>query len=262
MKHFLCLLTACIAAATSTYASLNSDLFAYWNFDETSGTTASDYTNNNDGTLSGDTEWVSGKFGNALDFDGTNDHVSAGTGNPVGAGNTMTISLWATADSLSDASNTLNGLIGKRNSSFDSTMPFHFGVKQLKPRIERSGSNASFSAAIGTTDGWTGYKHIALTISGTAATVYIDGAVHGTGTYTLGTATDAPITIGSTYPTKAEWDGQIDDVAMWSRALSATEIQSIYNANAALGTLIPEPSSYALLLGLATLGAAAIRRPR
>ena len=44
--------------------------------------------------------------------------------------------------------------------------------------------------------------------------------------------------------------------------LAATEIQSIYNANAALGTLTPEPSSYALLIGLATLGVAAIRRRR
>lgn len=221
--------TNAIVMPPSLSSGLTEDLFAYWNFDEGTGSTAADGTGQHDGTITGATwDTSTGKFGNALSFDGTSDDVSVGTGNPVGNGDQLTLSLWATADSLSDSSNSLNGLIGKRNG-YDSTMPFQFGIKQLVPRIERSGSGASLGVAIGSAvTGWAGYKHIVLTISGTTATVYIDGAVHGTGTYELGNATDAPMTIGSTTPTKAEWDGNIDDVAIWSRALSAEEVQLIY----------------------------------
>jgi hypothetical protein len=234
-------------------SGLTQDLFAYWTFDEGTGASAADGTGNHDGTISGATwDTSTGKFGNALSFDGTSDDVSVGSGNPVGSGDTLTLSLWATADSLSDSSNSLNGLIGKRNG-YDSTMPFQFGIKQLVPRIERSGSGASFGAAVGTElAGWTGYKHIVLTLSGTTATVYIDGVVHGTGIYELGTDTDAPLTIGSTAPMKAEWDGNIDDVAIWSRALSAEEVQFIYASGVeglALGQ-ISGFSSWAIAFGL------------
>jgi len=68
----------------------------YWKFDEGSGTVAKDETeNNNDGTISGAT-WVSGKYGNALNFDGINGAVNLG----VGAGtldqisNNFTVSAW------------------------------------------------------------------------------------------------------------------------------------------------------------------------
>ena len=61
---------------------------AQWKFDEGSGTTAYDSTeNNNDGTLSGfaspptsTSGWTTGKYGTALSFDGDNDYVNAGSG--------------------------------------------------------------------------------------------------------------------------------------------------------------------------------------
>lgn len=43
-----------------------------WLFDENGGDTAKDSVGNNDGTLLKDPKWVEGKFGNALEFDGTN----------------------------------------------------------------------------------------------------------------------------------------------------------------------------------------------
>ena len=56
-------------------------------------------------------------------------------------------------------------------------------------------------------------------------------------------------------------DGKIDDLAIWTRALSTSELTSIYNAGLAgqsLQTLIPEPS--ALALGSAGLLMLAWRR--
>ena len=50
------------------------DLAAWWRLDEGSGTTASDASGNgNNGTLNGDPQWVAGKLGGALEFDGYSD---------------------------------------------------------------------------------------------------------------------------------------------------------------------------------------------
>src|SRR3989344_1329664 len=53
-------------------------LVGYWNFEEGTGTTAADATDQgNDGTLTGGPTWVSGKAGNgtALEFDGSTQYV-------------------------------------------------------------------------------------------------------------------------------------------------------------------------------------------
>jgi hypothetical protein len=49
-------------------------MVAYWKFDEGRGTTASDSAGRNNGTVHG-AEWTSGKFNNALSFDGVDDYV-------------------------------------------------------------------------------------------------------------------------------------------------------------------------------------------
>ena len=59
-----------------------------------------------------------------------------------------------------------------------------------------------------------------------------------------------------------EWNGEIDDVAIWNRALSESEILQIFNAGQAGTSLgaIPEPTVG--LLGLLSLGLLTIRRRR
>jgi prepilin-type N-terminal cleavage/methylation domain-containing protein len=58
-------------------------LVGYWPFDEGSGTIAKDYSGNgNDGTLVNGPTWVDGKVGKALSFDGVDDYVQI----PLGTG--------------------------------------------------------------------------------------------------------------------------------------------------------------------------------
>lgn len=80
---------------------------ACYNFDEGIGTIAYDSSGNgNDGTLSNAStgytcgvsgacpDWVTGKYGNALKFDGIGDYVNAGNGAGLNLTNSFTISLW------------------------------------------------------------------------------------------------------------------------------------------------------------------------
>ncbi|MCK5174325.1 MAG: PASTA domain-containing protein, partial [Planctomycetes bacterium] len=74
-----------------------SQAVAYWNFDETAGSVASDSSENGyDGALinmdNGD--WVPGNTGNGLDFDGINDYVTAGNVCASLAGKDITVSAW------------------------------------------------------------------------------------------------------------------------------------------------------------------------
>ena len=102
--------------------------------------------------------------------------------------------------------------------------------------------------------------------AGNVGTLYVDGVLQATNTVNpINSDTNLPLMIGENPgANNREWNGQIDDVAIWNRALSETEILEIYNAGLAgnsLATLaIPEPSVG--LLGALSLGLLAFRRRR
>ena len=82
------------------------------------------------------------------------------------------------------------------------------------------------------------WTHVAVTLSGNTATLYINGAVAGTNT----DMTIHPASLGSTtqnYIGKSQWSadpaiqGAVDDFRIYSRALSPAEIQSLATMNPA-----------------------------
>jgi len=61
------------------FQTCSAELVGYWSFDEGSGEMAKDGSGNgNDGSLENGTEWTAGKFGDAVQFDGTDDYVDVG----------------------------------------------------------------------------------------------------------------------------------------------------------------------------------------
>jgi len=75
------------------------DYVSYWKFDEGSGLTAYDEseTNNNDGALTNldpATGWVSGKYGQALNFDGSDDYVNGGNNESLDIIGEIAIEAW------------------------------------------------------------------------------------------------------------------------------------------------------------------------
>lgn len=94
---YLCLITISLLLASQSFArvDLNSAV-AIWLFDEGNGDEAKDLTENgNDGKLTNGPEWVQGKFGQALTFDGVDDYVDITTqdGFPKGS-EARTVTLW------------------------------------------------------------------------------------------------------------------------------------------------------------------------
>jgi hypothetical protein len=56
--------------------SVSADLAAHWSLDDGAGTVATDFSGNgHDGTVGGTANWVGGKTGGALDFDGATTYI-------------------------------------------------------------------------------------------------------------------------------------------------------------------------------------------
>ena len=84
--------------------------------------------------------------------------------------------------------------------------------------------------------------------------MYVDGELVGSDTsgYVLQNRNNAMQIGGNPDAGNRGWNGNIDDVAVWDRVLTADEVSSIYNGGdgASIGSLtsgVPEPSSIALL---------------
>ena len=86
---------------TSSSAVLDPDtIVGMWKFDEGKGNTAKDSSENgNDGTLMSNPKWVDGKFGKALEFDGTN-FVDMGNDESLQFDGDVTIVCWVRPESV------------------------------------------------------------------------------------------------------------------------------------------------------------------
>ena len=113
-----------------------------------------------------------------------------------------------------------------------------------------------------------GWHHLVTTVEGGIRTdMYVDGELVGSDTsgYALQDRANAMQIGGNPDAANRGWNGNIDDVAVWDRVLTADEVSSIYNGGdgASIGSLtggvVPEPSSIALL-GLGGLALAFRKR--
>jgi len=242
------------------------NLLGYWQFEEgTGGTTADSSGNNLTGTLAGTPlpVWVTpsqaGLGLGALDFSPTA-RVSIGNPPELQLTGPLTLTAWTLADSLSGSGRvvTKGGNSGNRGWSLGVESAGYYAFQ-----IPGSGTTlASISTAPGTVPlgQWT---HLAGVYdpSDLSMKLYINGVLAPT---TLG-ATPVPATmfnpatavsIGTRSDGSTRWDGQLDEVRIFNRALSLADILSLPE----LAAVVPEPSTLALcgvaavLLGLRRFG--------
>ena len=218
------------------------DPVAWWKLDEASGTTTSDSSGNgNTGTISG-AAWVTGKLGNTLSFDGADDYVNVGSGSSIDDINVKTVSAWIKFNSYGEGS---FGRIIDKEYSDDEGWFFYLN------NVDVSNSFGYFHqvAGVGTTYGdWaasanslsTGqWYHLAVVYDRTNVNndpiFYVNGVLKSTTELTAPSATPAGdgnqnAYIGNKLDGTRTFDGLIDDVRIYDRALSASEIQAIHKS--------------------------------
>jgi hypothetical protein len=216
-----CVFVFGLFSANIAEAQDDPNLIGWWKMDETSGTIAVDSSGyGNDGTVVGGAQWVSGYIDGAMDLDGDDDYVDCGYDPIFNTANEMTVAAWVTIRSVPTAwaSVVAKGEYSWRISNNNTERTYHFGITIW------SASNPSVNGV--TAVGLDEWHHVAGVYDGANINLYLDGLLDSTVATTSPIGVNAANVLIGENPEAAgrNWDGLIDDVRIYSRALSAAEI--------------------------------------
>jgi len=218
-------------------------LVSYWDFDHIAGKTVEDRWGNNDGTMVGNPQKVEGKIGNALEFDGDN-YVDCGNDASLNfsSTNSWTISAWINTVTTSD-----EGVFSRIDAAQDykgyELMIVANGQIATGLINAWSSSNSLWVDTVGT--GWAdeNWHHIASTYDGSenvdGMKIYVDGNSEALDIiqngFTSGNSIDPNknAKIGARINGAGitnEFNGTIDEVAIYNRALSEDEVEQNFTA--------------------------------
>ncbi len=221
-----------LAGADLVQADLTDGLIAHWKLDETSGDTAYDSAGDNDGTVYGSPIWdPNGFIDGALDFDGIDEYVEVPDTASLSNMANITISTWINPDTITAIAHGYR-IISKWDPTDKEFVIKHSNLSGGGDGEIQVGFYTKHNYTTGfnlSADSWT---HLCVVWEGTQyAKVYKNGILNETVTLS-GTPSpvdsDAPTVIGKHCSTPTEYfDGHIDDVRIYDRVLSESEIREL-----------------------------------
>jgi hypothetical protein len=206
------------------------NLVAWYRFDEGSGNIAHDETKRNDGNLVNNPAWVDGKFSKALRFNsGSNQYVRNPDASKLPLGSSpRTMMAWINPVSYPDA--TYNGIVayGAMACTGQGSL---LSIKNDGRLSMAFWCNDAYQTT-GPTVPLNQWTHVALTYSGgTTVRFYINGQFVQESSLSAGipaNTQNGPIRIGCTDDPGRCFNGIIDEVMIFNRALSDEEIKFLY----------------------------------
>ncbi|MBN1817032.1 MAG: hypothetical protein JW828_06700 [Sedimentisphaerales bacterium] len=217
-----------MAVSPSVTAALTDGLVGYWPLE-------GDYTDvsgsGHDGVLVGTATPTTGILGDGLLFSGDwGNAVDCGTWDPSETTGQLSVSIWV--NWTGHRTDTWQGIIGKRDA-------WQSSGEQIEYCWFIEAAETDDSVALQSTASWVSlggplpegqWHHIAISFDGTTVTTYRNGAEISSGGFILGPKKDAHIWLAATNTGPANnFNGAIDEAAIWDRALTAQEITQLYN---------------------------------
>ncbi len=210
---------------SQTHSLLGSDLVGWWNFNDGDARDLSGHGNN--GTITGATftDGVPGTGGSALSFNGVGDYVDAGNNESLNITNAITASAWIKP--------TTTGQVGSVLEKGDTFNPPAEGYLLLVIsdamywRIGDGTDNDRLNPSFTSTD-WT---QVVGTFDGDRLIMYFNGIEVASKNTSLESiaVSGSTLKIGRRSAANTQYfNGLIDDVRIYSRALTASEIQTLY----------------------------------
>ena len=210
-----------------TGRNITDGLVGHWKFDEGSGTIAYDASGNgNDGTLVNGPNWVDGKRGGALGFDGSSNYVDCGNDESLNITDEITISAWIYPKGFHDHW----PCIVSKGPSWESGVTLWMNWNGL---ISFAIAGQHYYFQYVDLNSW---NHVVATFSLSDEKILV--YKNGLSSSPIGRNTALPghdsmrvgISSPGTYPSGyGQFNGLIDDVRIYDRALSPEEIQDLYN---------------------------------
>lgn len=251
-----------------------SGLTGWWQLSDGSGTTASDSSGNgSNGTLVGfptdNSEWVAGKTGTALAFDGS-DHVTLPSGaGQIGSGD-FTVSLWANYTDTAPGNTYLGAVSSAASGSLGTQTGYiitYFNSSDVAFAVSNNTGSSSSALDSSLSPGW--HNIIGVFQNGVSVSLYVDGVLaqnSTTGVPSGNLTSPYQVRIGGfAEGADSPFVGDIQDVRTYNRALSSSEVGQIFSAGptstsgggGGTSTSTP-PSTYTLTVLLAGSGSGSV----
>jgi len=236
---FVFILTSGLVAQLPTYVPQNG-LVGWWPFN---GNANDESWNANHGTVNGAT-LTSDRFGNlnnAYSFDGIGNYIQVQTQSQIAQTSNYSWSFW------------FNSLTSDFNGTFIGSFTYFVKLGHDLPGLfykdEQGNQTNSFYIqqhfnVLPASNNW---HHLVVVKSGNTIELFLNGLSVGT-TTTYGFANFSPnhlTKFGNQYADY--YNGKLDDIGIWSRALNQQEITNLYNS--CLNTVSMQPSSIAINIG-------------
>ena len=225
------------AAGTPSEAA---GLVAWWKLDESAGSTAADTSPQHlDGHVQGKPSWApaQGRLGGALELDGSTSFLDCGGVTELEFREAMTVAFWMKARRPEKLASTL---VAKGNNAWqfqvlgEKHTLRHALVGPLTTGANK-GRSPSLTSQRAVDDGQ--WHHVVGQYDGQKVALYLDGVLEDSlaaaGPVAINTE---PVMIGrnSMGPSRS-FNGWMDDVRLYRRALSPAEIQALYRSGGTAG---------------------------
>jgi len=195
-----------------------SGMVSWWGGDNN----ALDSAGNNDGTLVNNITYAPGMVGRAFSLDGNGDYVSVPDSPSLDITSQVTLDAWIYPTAL--GGRIVNKITAGGGDGY--LLDTYGGVARFI--VGNQGLNGATALPLNT---WT---HVAGTYNGTTMTVYVNGAFDSSRAVSISIpANNLPLRIGADSNGASPFSGLIDEVEVFNRALSASEIAAISNAGSA-----------------------------
>ncbi|MCF2531367.1 LamG-like jellyroll fold domain-containing protein [Yinghuangia soli] len=223
--NIVALATAQTLTAVYQEVAAPSGLVAAYGFNAGTGTAVADTSGNGNNGTAANTAWTAGRYGQALTFNGTNAWVTVANSASLSMTDKVTMEAWVKPASV---------------TGWRTVLLKERGTNALSYGLYAGGDDrAAGYCRIGTVDQSLGspanlalntWTHIAFTYDGATMRFYVNGAQVAsraqTGALTNGTG---DLRIGGNSVWGEYFTGQIDEVRLYNRALSAAEITTDMN---------------------------------
>lgn len=201
---------------------------AYYKLDESSGNASDEISyktlTNTSGTYS------AGKVNNGWNGSGSTTYLR-NTSFSIGSQANFTVAFW-----FKTSSSSRGDLMDFNKADRTSSIQILANSYSAGDSAGRVGVNLYYSGATHWTDASTtglnngSWHHLAFTVSGANTTIYIDGASAGTNTNGTAMFLDDLAVMGDPANSANYLNGSMDELFVCNRALSSTEISSLYNS--------------------------------